>query len=47
MDIWAVEEVDVKRNWMLAFLMAGPLVTSAVAQDVNAQSTNTAVTQQH
>src|SRR5271166_4049832 len=39
-------EVDVKRHWMLAFLIAGALVISAVAQDVNAQSTNTVVTQQ-
>jgi len=36
----------VKRHWMLAFLIAGLLVISAVAQDVNAPSTNTAVTQQ-
>ena len=46
MDIWGVKEVDVKRHWMLAFLIAGLLVISAVAQDVNAPSTNTAVTQQ-
>jgi len=31
---------------MLAFLIAGALVISTVAQDVNAQSTNTVVTQQ-
>ena len=35
-----------KRHWMLAFLFAGALVISTVAQDVNAQSTNTVVTQQ-
>ena len=35
-----------KRHWMLAFLVAGALVSSTVAQDVNAQSTNTVVTQQ-
>ena len=35
-----------KQHWMLAFLIAGALVISTVAQDVNAQSTNTAVTQQ-
>ena len=46
MDIWGVEEVDVKQHWMLAFLIAGALVISTVAQDVNAQSTNTVVTQQ-
>ncbi len=45
MDIWGVEEVDVKRHWMPAFLIAGALVISAVAQDVNA-ATNTVVTQQ-
>ena len=42
----AVEEVDVKRHWMLAFLIARALAISTDAQDVNAQSTNTAVTQQ-
>src|SRR5271165_2554768 len=31
---------------MLAFLIAGALVISTVAQDVNAQSTNTVVAQQ-
>ena|SRR5271157_4038437 len=46
MDIWGIEEVDVKRHWMLAFLIAGALVISTVAQDVNTQSTNTVVTQQ-
>src|ERR1035438_7874312 len=46
MDIWSVEEIDVKRHWMLAFLFSGALVISTVAQDVNAQSTNAAVTQQ-
>ena len=46
MDIWDVEEVDVKQHWMLAFLIAGALVISTDAQDVNAQSANTAVTQQ-
>src|SRR5271157_1680523 len=46
MDIWGIEEVNVKRHWMLAFLIAGALVISTVAQDVNAQSTNTVVTQQ-
>ncbi|HME31262.1 MAG TPA: hypothetical protein VKG65_00770 [Terriglobales bacterium] len=35
-----------KRHWMLAFLIAGALVISTVAQDVNAQSTNAVVTQQ-
>lgn len=35
-----------KRHWMLAFLIAGALVISTVAQDVNAQSTYTVVTQQ-
>ena len=35
-----------KRHWMLAFLVAGALVSSTVAQNVNAQSTNTVVTQQ-
>ena len=35
-----------KRHWMLAFLIAEALVISSVAQDVNAQSTNTVVTQQ-
>ena len=35
-----------KRHWMLAFLIAGALVISTVAQDVKAQSTNTVVTQQ-
>ena len=35
-----------KRHWILAFLIAGALVISTVAQDVNAQSTNTVVTQQ-
>jgi len=35
-----------KRHWMLAFLIAGALVISTVAQDVNAQSTNTVVAQQ-
>jgi len=46
MDIWGVEEADVKRHWMLAFLTAGALVISTGAQDVNAQSTNTVVTEQ-
>jgi hypothetical protein len=46
MDIWGVEEVDVKRHWMLAFLIAGALVISTVAQDEGTQSTNTVVTQQ-
>ena len=46
MDIWRVEEIDVKRHCMLAFLVAGALVISTVAQDVNAQSTNAVVTQQ-
>ena len=46
MDIWGVEEIDVKRHCMLAFLVAGALVISTVAQDVNAQSTNAVVTQQ-
>ena len=46
MDTWGVEEVDVKRHWMLAFLIAGELVISTVAQDVNTPSTNTGVTQQ-
>src|SRR5271166_5623095 len=46
MDVWGLQEVDVKRHWMLAFLIAGALVISTVAQDVNAQSTNTVVTQQ-
>ena len=46
MDIWGVEGIDVKRHWMLAFLFSGALVISTVAQDVNAQSTNAAVTQQ-
>src|SRR5271166_4265212 len=46
MDIWGIEEVDVKRHWMLAFLIARALVISTVAQDVNAQSTNTVVTQE-
>ena len=35
-----------KRHWMLAFLIAGALGISTVAQDVNEQSTNTVVTQQ-
>ena len=35
-----------KRHWMLAFLIAGALVNSTTAQDVNAQSTNTVATQQ-
>ena len=35
-----------KRYWMLAFLTAGALVISTVAQDENTPSTNTAVTQQ-
>ena len=35
-----------KRHWMLAFLIAGALVISTVAQDVNEQSPNTVVTQQ-
>ena len=35
-----------KRHWMLAFLIAGALVISTVAQDVNAKSTNTVVPQQ-
>ena len=35
-----------KRHWKLAFLIAGALVISTPAQDVNAQSTNTVVTQQ-
>ncbi len=35
-----------KRHWMLAFLIAGTLVVSTVAQDVNPQSTNAVVTQQ-
>ena len=46
MDIWGIEEVDVKRHWILAFLIAGALVISTFAQDVNAQSTNTVATQQ-
>ena len=46
MDIWGAEEGNLKRHWMLAFLIAGALVISTVAQDVNAQSTNSAVTQQ-
>jgi hypothetical protein len=36
----------VKRHWMLAFLIAGAFVISTVAQDVNAQSTNTVMSQQ-
>lgn len=35
-----------KRHWMPAFLIAGALVISMVARDVNAQSTNTAAIQQ-
>ena len=35
-----------KRHWMLAFFIAGALAISTEAQDVNAQSTNTVVTQQ-
>ena len=35
-----------KRHWMPAFLIVGALVISTVALDVNAQSTDTAVTQQ-
>ena len=35
-----------KRHWMLAFLIAGALVISTTAQDVNAQSRNSVVTQQ-
>ena len=35
-----------KPHWMLAFLIAGALAISTEAQDVNAQSKNTAVTQQ-
>ena len=35
-----------KRHWMLAFLIAGALVISTVAQDVNTPSTKTVVTQQ-
>lgn len=35
-----------KQHWMLSFLIAGALLTSTVAEDENAQSTNTAVTQQ-
>ena len=35
-----------KRHWMLAFLIAGVLMISTVAPDVNAQSTNTVVTRQ-
>jgi hypothetical protein len=46
MDIWGVEEIDVKRHWMLAFLFSGALVISTTAQDVNAQSMNSVVTQQ-
>jgi hypothetical protein len=46
MDVWSVKEIDVKRHWMLAFLIAGALVISTVAQDGNAQSTNTVVSQQ-
>ncbi len=46
MDVWSVEKIDVKRHWMRAFLIAGVLVTSTVAQEVDAQSTNTVVTQQ-
>ena len=46
MDIWGIEEVDVKRHGMLAFLIAGVLVISTVAQDAKTQSTNPVVTQQ-
>jgi hypothetical protein len=46
MDTWGGEEIDLKRHWMLAFLIARALVISTVGQDVNAQSTNTVVTQQ-
>src|SRR5271157_1720760 len=46
MDIWGVEEVDMKRHWMLAFLIAGAFVISTAAQDVNEQSTDTVATQQ-
>jgi hypothetical protein len=46
MDIWGIEEVDVKRHGMLAFLIAGALVISTVAQDGETRSTNTVVTQQ-
>src|SRR5271165_4179679 len=46
MDIWGAEEVDVKRHCMLAFLIAGVLVISTVAQDANAPSTNTVAIQQ-
>ena len=35
-----------KSHWMIALLIAGLLVVSAGAQDMNAQSTNTVVTQQ-
>ena len=35
-----------KRHWMLAFLIAGVLVISTVAQDAKTQSTNPVVTQQ-
>ena len=35
-----------KRHWMLAFLVAGALVISTVAQDAKTQSTNPVVTQQ-
>ncbi len=35
-----------KRHWMLALSIAGALVISTVAQEVDAQSTNTVVTQQ-
>ena len=45
MDIWGVEEIDVKRHWMLALLIAWALVISTVAQDVNARSTNNVVTE--
>jgi len=46
MDSRAAEEVDVKRHWMLAFLVGGALAIATDAQDVNTQSTNIAVTQQ-
>lgn len=34
-----------RRHWTLAFLIAGTLVVSTAAQDVNPQSTNTVLTQ--
>ena len=46
MDSCGGEEIDLKPHWMLAFLIAGALAISTEAQDVNAQSKNTAVTQQ-